>query len=126
MTDTIAVVEPYYLTEEAYNKGYDRFVDAEAPDDAEPDLSGFTQSATYANHVLPGLRSMAGYDDSGPGTYTIERQVAAISPGCEEDRPAEAELVSSKRLFNVLVEAWSSGAYDAMDGRDRDPSDHRW
>lgn len=122
MPEEIAVVKPYYYKEQAYNKGYDRFEGAEdIPDDEEVRLDGFTQSATYANHVLPGLRSMAGYDDSGPGTYTIERQVAAIMPGCEEDEPAEAELVSSNYVFEELVDAWRSGAYDALDGRERDP-----
>jgi hypothetical protein len=124
MSEEIAVVKPHYYTEKAYKKGYARFADQELPDDEMPSLEGFTQSAAYANHVLPGLRSMAGFDDSGPGTYTIERKVAAIHPGCEEDEPAEAVLVPSQRVFDCLIEAWRDGAHDAMAGRDRDPGSY--
>jgi hypothetical protein len=127
MSETIAVVKPNYYLEQAYQKGYERFEDSEAlADDAEPSLEGFTDSAEYANHVLPGLRSMAGFDDSGPGTWTIEREVAAIHPGCEEDEPAEAELVSSRQVFEELVNAWRGGALDALRNEERDPDEYRW
>lgn len=122
VSDTIAVVRPYYRTEDAYKMGYNRFdgVETGLPDDAEPDLSGFRSSAAYANNTLPTLRAMAGFADSKGGTYTVERQVAAIKDGHEEDTPAEADLLSSRHVLDRLMEAWESGAYDAMEGREAD------
>lgn len=34
------------------------------------DFEYWTESAEYANNVLPRLRAIAGYDDAGYGTYT--------------------------------------------------------
>lgn len=119
----VAVVKPYYLLEEAYRMGNDEFQDVEADEDeAEPiDLSPFKDSARWANHVAPDLRSMAGYADAGHGTYQQHRQVAAIHHGCEEDEPAEADLYDASHLFEALVEAWDTGAYDgAADTYDPD------
>ena len=115
----IAVVKPYYQIEEAYTNGYKRFEDAETVDDDDPQIQHFYDTAAHANHVLPRLRSMAGFDDTGPGTFTVERQIAAIEPGCEEDEPAPAELVSSRILFDTLFNAWERGALDALKGNDR-------
>lgn len=126
MSDTIAVVKPNYYLEQAYQKGYDRFDGEATPERSDPSLDGFTDSATYANHVLPGLRQMAGYDDSGHGTYTQEREVAAIIAGREEDEPAEATLVSSYKVYDRLVEAWRGGALDAMAGDDPQPDEYVW
>lgn len=126
MTEQIAVVKPYYYTEQAYDKGYDRFADGDPVDDPFAGLDGFREGSTYANHVLPGLRSMAGYDDSGPGTWTVDREVAAIHRGCEEDEPATADLVHCERVFNALVKAWTDGALDALRGDERDPGENYW
>jgi|APHM01.1.fsa_nt_gi hypothetical protein len=117
-TDTV-VVKPHYRTEDAYDKGYDRFEDAETLHGEEPDLSHFYSSATHANHVLPSLRAMAGFEDTAGGCYTKEREVAVIHPGCEEDEPAPADLMSSQYVFEHYFEAWQMGAYDALEGRDR-------
>lgn len=38
-------------------------------------LNGFehmTESARWCHHILPDLRAVAGYDDSGMGTYTLD------------------------------------------------------
>jgi hypothetical protein len=35
-------------------------------------VSHFTESAHYANHVGPELRRLAGYEDSGMGTYQVQ------------------------------------------------------
>lgn len=119
MTEDIAVVKPHYLKEEAYNMGFERFEGMELEDDEEFDLAPFRDSATYANHVLPSLRAMAGFADGGKGTHTIHRQVAAVKPGCEEDEPAEAQLTDARFIFEELVEAWDCGAYDAVEGNGR-------
>ena len=84
------------------------------------DLAPFRESAAYANHVLPTLRAAAGFSDAGQGTYQETRQVAAVTPGCEGDRPADARLTTSDRLLDVLVDAWDRGAHDAVDGREPD------
>lgn len=115
----IAVVKPYYLKEEAYNMGYDRFEGCEVESIEGFDLAPFRSSAAYANNVLPSLRAMAGAADRGAGTYTDHREVAAIKPGCEEDEPAEAELVNSRYIFDELLEAWDMGAYDGALGKER-------
>ncbi len=114
MTEKIAVIKPYYLKEEAYKMGHDRFKDVEA-DIEEFELSHFKETATWANNVAPKLRAMAGFDDSGPGTYTVHRRVAAIEPGCEEDEPAEAELTDPHDIHEELVRAFDMGAYDAVE-----------
>lgn len=41
----------------------------EAIQSAHRSLSAFTDSARYANIILPQLRELAGYEDSGHGTY---------------------------------------------------------
>lgn len=120
--DGIAVVKPYYAIEEAYRDGYDRFADMEDLGDDEPlDLAPFKSSAMWADHIAPRLRAMAGMQDAGHGTYQTNRKVAAIKPGCEEDEPAEAELIEARRVHEILVEAWDHGALDAADGVDSSP-----
>lgn len=121
MTENIAVVKPYYATGEAYNMGYRRFSGIDGDETEDFDLSPFKSSAEWANNVAPSLRSMAGYDDGGHGTYAHDRQVAAIEAGAEEDEPAEATLTRASYLFSELVEAYDRGAYDAASGRDPDP-----
>lgn len=121
MTDDIAVVKPLYATEEAYNMGYDRFEGvADEEEDIIWDFHHFTETAEYANNVAPDLRAMAGHADSGPGTYTINRKVAAIKEGCEEDEPAEAALIDARHVFEELVDAYRKGATDAAHGRERE------
>ena len=114
----VAVVKPYYLLEEAYRMGHDRFKDAEQPEDDYDlieGLSHFKGTATWANNVAPKLRAMAGYADGGHGTYQQDRQVAAIHDGCEEDEPAEADLMDASQLYGRVVEAWDTGALDAYE-----------
>ena len=60
---------------------------------------GITQSSEYANSILPDLRSMAGFKDSGYGTYR---------DGGEEEQFKLNELVNkywegfSERLRNEI------------------------
>lgn len=64
---------------DAYDMGY-KEAEGVAQDSPETDASeivhqardGFTQSASWANNYLPRFREMAGFEDSGPGTYTQE------------------------------------------------------
>ena len=116
MADTIAVVKPRYRLEEAYRMGYGKFEDAEVGDPEQFDLSAYHGSAEYSNHVLPDLRAMAGFDDSGYGTYTQDRKVAAVELGCEEDEPAPATIMDAHSVFERLVDAFNAGVYDAVAG----------
>lgn len=117
----VAVVKPYYALEEAYGMGYGRFEELDGEEAEGFDLAPFQSTAEYANQVLPSLRCMAGYADAGHGTYQQHREVAAIQPGCEEDEPAEANLRDASELHERLVDAFSSGAYDAVEGREKSP-----
>lgn len=123
MTDNdTAVVKPYYATEQAYRDGYERFEGINTAAEEEFGLEPFRQTAAYANSVLPSLRAAAGFGDpGGHGTYTENRTVAAVKPGCEEDNPADAELVDSRHILDELQQAWERGAYDAVEGREPDP-----
>lgn len=121
MTDETAVVKPYYAHEEAYNKGYEEFDGTDPVEDPESfDLAPFHDSARYCNSILPDLRAMAGAADSGHGTYTGHRTVAAIEQGCEEDEPADAVLIHSSHIFELLVEAFNHGARDAALGNGKE------
>jgi predicted lipid-binding transport protein (Tim44 family) len=114
----VAVVKPYYLVEKAYRMGHERFKDAEVPEDdtdLHESLSHFKEYAKWANTIAPKLRAMAGYADGGHGTYQQHRQVAAIHEGCEEDEPAEADLMDASDLYSTLVEAWDTGALDGYE-----------
>jgi hypothetical protein len=112
----VAVVKPHYLTEKAYSMGHDEFSDVEADSAEDVDFGQFTSTARWANVLAPRLRAMAGAaDPGGKGTYTHHREVAAIHPGCEEDQPAEADLVGSERLFEALVDAYRTGALDSVE-----------
>ena len=113
----VAVVKPYYLLGEAYSMGHAEFEDMDAPpEEEELDISPFKESARWANIIAPKLRSMAGYADGGHGTYQDHRQVAAIHAGCEEDEPAEADLVDASDLYSAIVEAYDTGALDGWEG----------
>jgi len=120
MSDTIAVVKPNYALEEAYNMGYEEFFSLSGEETEDFDFAPFTDSARWANIILPKLRAMAGFDDRGHGTYRESRQVAAIEPGCEEDEPAEAELMDCSFVFEELSDAFRKGAYDAVEGNERE------
>ena len=112
----VAVVEPYYLTGEAYEMGHAEFSEVEAETAEDVDFSQFTSTARWANIIAPKLRAMSGArDPTGKGTYTQHREVAAIHAGCEEDEPAEADLVDSRHLYEALVDAYRTGALDSVE-----------
>lgn len=120
----VAVVKPYYLTEEAYKMGRNRFSESDPLDEENIDqlefLTRFKESAEWIESLAPEIRAMAGFATSSTGEYQKERQVAAIQSGCEEDKPAEADLVSSQEVFELLVDAFEQGALDVVAGRDFD------
>jgi hypothetical protein len=112
----VAVVEIDYQEEAAYNMGHAEFADHDTAEDPEVDPYLITDSARYANVIAPELRAMAGYADRGMGTYTDDRQVAAIVPGCEEDVGVQlADLTDASALFDELHSAFFRGAHDALD-----------
>lgn len=118
MSRDIAVVKTAYAAEEAYRLGYKEFRELDGEETEDFDLGPFYGTARYANFVLPNIRALAGYDDRGHGTFSEERQVAAIKPGCEEDNPADAELTESRHLMDEMQEAWRIGVYDAVEGKE--------
>ena len=127
MSETISVVRPAYALEEAYRMGHDEFSDLRGEETENFEFRYFTDTARWANHILPKLRAMAGYADTAGGTYTDERRIAAIHPGCEEDTPAEARLIDGHHLFRSLVDAYRTGAYDAVeDTYDPDSAQHHF
>ena len=127
MSETISVVRPAYALEEAYRMGHDEFSDLRGEEAENFEFRYFTDTARWANFILPKLRAMAGYADTAGGTYTDERRIAAIRPGCEEDTPAEARLIDGHHLFTSLVDAYRTGAYDAVeDTYDPDAAQHHF
>ena len=108
----VAVVKADYVLEEAYRMGHNEFSDFELDDDEEADLSGFKSYARWANVLAPRLRAMSGAADHGHGTFQDHRQVAVIRSGCEEDEPAEADLMDSRHVYEAVVSAWDMGALD--------------
>ena len=112
----IAVVRTYYVTEEAYSMGHSEFSDVEADSADDVEFHHFTENARWSNVILPKLRAMAGFGHSGRGSsHTENRQVAAILPGCEEDEPAEADLVESRHILDSLIDAYRMGALDSVE-----------
>lgn len=112
--DTIPVVVETEAKDEARAMGRDRFEGVEVENFENFDLGPFQSSAEYANSVLPRLRAMAGYGDAGRGTYQVDRPIAVIETGFEDDTPALAEIdTTAAHLYDELVEEWSTGAYEA-------------
>jgi len=121
----IAVVKQAYVLEEAYEMGHSEFSPLDPPEDAEMDLAPFKDGARWCNSLLPTLRAVAGFADSGHGTFQEHRQVALVHPGCEVDEPAEADLVDAHIVYQALVSAYDMGAYDGWEGTyDPDSAQH--
>jgi hypothetical protein len=130
---TVAVLRERHVLREAYDMGYDRFEGSVPEDDPNPServstftpserISMFTESATYTNSIKPKLRALSGYVDSGTGTYTVPRSVVVVPPESEDDRPMNGKNVDIAYACDRIVEAWRSGALDAIDA-DRDHGD---
>lgn len=119
--DSVVIVNVDRLAEEAYHMGHERFADAASdstiPEQGPADVSVWKESARWANHVLPRLRCMAGYDDgTGMGTWTTPRPVVALRDHNTDDEPASGQIISSSHLHDLAVDWWDRGAYDALEG----------
>jgi len=115
MSDTIPVVREAKARDTAEQGGYETFADmpGEVAEDTDPQM--ITDSARWANHELPRLRALAGAGDRHGGTYTDHRDVALIPSGCEDDRPAVADVINSYQFSRTLVDDWFSGAHRAIE-----------
>lgn len=125
--DMTVVIEEVEALDRAYDIGYEEFDPVpEAESDGPVNLSFFTETARYANHVAPSLRQIAGHDDGGHGTYQEDREVAVVPVGCEDDVPAECRLVPASTFYSEAVHVeWRRGALDALEGHDHGESVHR-
>ena len=111
------VVNMDVVLEHAYDWGYDEFVGvSEDPDDypGEYDAYLFTDSARYANIILPGLRQMSGYADAGAGTYAYTRDVVAVGQGVAHQYVTKGDEVASSELLDEVVSKFFEGANDAL------------
>lgn len=119
---TVAVIPEAEVLDEAYNLGYQRFEDAETIEEEDGNpyeaVSGFREYATWANNVAPRLRSLAGFVDSGPGTYTVGRKVVVVPEGNEDDLPADGKQMDIQYVHEAVLDVWELGAVDALEGND--------
>jgi len=126
MSDKMPVVREAAVLDNAYGRGYDRFADADAPNDdrlADP-VGQFKQTAQFANVVAPRLRAAAGMDDPmDVGTYQSDRDVVVIPAANGGDDPAEGIVMSARDVYRFAQDAWDRGARDALNGRDRGATD---
>lgn len=120
---TVKVIDEWAAKEDAYSEGYERFSRFDGEETEDFDFAPFTDSAEWANHILPRLRATAGYDDvendeqTRTGTYQIENQIVLVEE--PDDEPAVGELTDGHFFFEDLVDCYRSGAYDAATGRER-------
>lgn len=124
--DTIGVIPEAETLDEAYSMGYSRFADADPVadgDEAAEHIEHFTESAEYANSVAPNLRALSGYVDSGPGTYTVERQIVVVPDGAEADLPRDGKHMALGYVFEIVHDAWRAGVYDAVLGNEYGETD---
>lgn len=123
------VIDIDQATAEAYREGYAKFEDyAEIVPEGEekrpsgaPPLSVFKDGAEWANHISPRLRCMAGYDDSGYGTWQVPRNVVVLEPHEMDDDPSVGVVMDSVEVFRVLMRVWDRGAIAAIDGEEPQP-----
>jgi|APHM01.1.fsa_nt_gi hypothetical protein len=124
---TIGVIPEADVLDEAYRMGYTRFEDAETVDEEDSDalegLSHYKEMASYINNVAPRLRALAGYVDSGPGTYQVERKVVVVPHHAQEDVPRDGKLMAIRYVHEAVQDAFDRGALDAMQGRDYGETD---
>jgi hypothetical protein len=102
----------------AYERGYTQFRTSSTDEADMYALSEFKSGAYYINVLLPELRALAGFADTGTGTYTIDRPVAAIVSGTEDDRPMSAVRMSSNDMLTMIIQAWDGGAHTQLAGDD--------
>jgi len=125
-TDVETILIPEVMRD-AYDWGYERFHLALADEGDMTDkrreelsinLDLYTQSAEWANNILPALRAMAGYSDPmGVGTYTtLEGDLEVIDPERYKDRDVKriegrAEDIAPE-ILDGLVDEFFQGAWN--------------
>ncbi len=79
-------------------------------------LNGLTQSAEYANSILPELRKMAGFEDSGIGTF---REVPYGDSDDHKLSQIHSELVTAyhEGFFEGLQEAYEERLKELKGGK---------
>lgn len=124
---TIGVIPEADVLDEAYRMGYNRFEDAAETADEHGDeldsLEHYKEMATYINNVAPRLRALAGYVDSGHGTYQVERDVVVIPDHAQDDVPRDGQHKSIEWVHGKVVDAFDRGALDALNGREYGETD---
>lgn len=116
MSDSVAVLIGHDPIVDAYDEGYEEFQHLTEDEDNGFEFSYFTESDRWANNIAPGLRALAGFADSGTGTYRIERKVAVVDHADVDDVPADGVLMGSAEVYDALVDAYREGAHDAVRG----------
>lgn len=121
-SDTVAVIPEAEAIHDAYMMGFNRFDEMEfdhESDDLTPHdrLNSAKEMGTFINNVDPKLRALAGHVDSGPGTYTVQREVVVIPHGNEDDIPMDGKHMSAQHVLSCIQEAFDQGAIDAMQGK---------
>jgi len=114
MTEEITVVCECDAKDEAHSMGYRRFADMDAGAIVEAWPIPYQEHGSWDSHIEPTLRCLAGYGDSGYGTYQQRQDVARIEDGDEADHPADAVVLSSSWVLDELVDAWYNGAHQAV------------
>ena len=104
----------------AFDAGFDRFAGVDPVDPEEFDLSYFTESAEYANTILPRLRQFAGYEDGGYGTYTDPADTLVVTDDDVDELASDAGWIDaqmrySPHLFGDILDAWHEGVYEAVE-----------
>jgi len=114
MTEDITVVCECDAKDEARSMGYRRYADMPAADIVASWPLEYASHGSWDTHILPTLRCLSGYDDAGYGTYQQRQDVALIEDGDEADMPTDAVVLSSSWVLDELVDAWYSGAHQAV------------
>lgn len=111
MTEDIIVVREAHALDEAEAMAQRRYSDLPREVVASEDFVVRTDGAEWANHIAPTLRCLAGYRDSGMGTWSVNGEIALIPDGCEQDRPSEALTLKASVFVSDVHKAYRETAY---------------
>jgi hypothetical protein len=114
MSDTITVVCEVDAHDEAYSMGYRRYADMTAGEIVASWPIEYTTHGSWDSHIEPTLCCLSGYGDRGHGTYQERQDVALIRDGDERHMPADAVVLDSAAVLDPIVDAWTSGAHQAV------------
>lgn len=109
--EEVPVIRATPALDSAYRTGYgagqklDSVTGYRASDDAETDAERL-------------LRREAGFEDvAGNKTFERDRLVVVLQDGDEEHAPAYGEAMKAGDVYDVLLDAFDTGALDAVEGR---------